>query len=38
VEFPDVESFRAWYDSPEYSPLKAIRHGAARNNAVLFVG
>src|SRR5689334_21779336 len=28
MEFPDVESVRAWYDSPEYSPLKAIRHRA----------
>jgi uncharacterized protein (DUF1330 family) len=35
VEFPDGDSARAWYDSPEYQPLKAIRHRAARNNAVL---
>ena len=36
MEFPDGESARAWYESPAYGPLKAIRHRAARNNAVLF--
>jgi len=36
VEFPDGDSARAWYESPDYRPLKAIRHSAARNNAVLF--
>jgi uncharacterized protein (DUF1330 family) len=25
IEFPDAESARAWYESPEYQPLKAIR-------------
>jgi uncharacterized protein (DUF1330 family) len=35
MEFPDVESARAWYDDPAYQPLKAIRHGAVQNNAVL---
>jgi uncharacterized protein (DUF1330 family) len=34
MEFPDVESARAWYDAPEYQALKAIRHRAVRNNAV----
>jgi uncharacterized protein (DUF1330 family) len=38
MEFPDADSARAWYDSPAYQPLKAIRHGAARNNAVLIDG
>ena len=38
MEFPDADSARAWYDSPEYRPLKAIRHLAARNNAVLIDG
>jgi uncharacterized protein (DUF1330 family) len=38
MEFPDVASARGWYDAPEYQPLKAIRHGAVRNNAVLFAG
>jgi uncharacterized protein (DUF1330 family) len=35
MEFPDGDSARAWYESPAYRPLKAIRHGAPRNNAVL---
>jgi uncharacterized protein (DUF1330 family) len=35
MEFPDVESARAWYDAPAYQPLKAIRHRAVRNNAVI---
>jgi uncharacterized protein (DUF1330 family) len=38
MEFPDVESARAWYDDPAYQPLKAIRHRAVVNNAVLFGG
>jgi uncharacterized protein (DUF1330 family) len=38
MEFPDADSARAWYESPAYQPLKAIRHGAARNNAVLIDG
>jgi uncharacterized protein (DUF1330 family) len=29
---------RAWYDSPAYQPLKAVRHGAARNDAMLITG
>ena len=35
IEFPDAESARAWYDSPAYQPLKAMRRRAVRNNAVL---
>jgi uncharacterized protein (DUF1330 family) len=38
IEFPDADSARAWYDSPAYRPLKAIRHRAVRNNAVLIEG
>jgi uncharacterized protein (DUF1330 family) len=50
LQFPEVAQFsvpverdvgtvaRAWYDSPAYQPLKAIRHVAARNNAVLIGG
>jgi uncharacterized protein (DUF1330 family) len=36
IEFPDLESARAWYDSPAYRPLKELRQRAVRNNAVLF--
>lgn len=38
IEFPDADSARAWYDSPDYRPLKALRRRAARNNAVLIEG
>jgi uncharacterized protein (DUF1330 family) len=38
MEFPDADSARAWYESPAYRPLKAIRQRAVRNNAVLIEG
>jgi uncharacterized protein (DUF1330 family) len=38
MEFPDVASARAWYEAPAYQPLKAIRHRAVVNNAVLLGG
>jgi uncharacterized protein (DUF1330 family) len=38
IEFPDVGAARAWYDSPEYQPLKELRHRCVRNTAVLFAG
>jgi uncharacterized protein (DUF1330 family) len=30
IRFPDRAAARAWAESPEYAPVKAIRHGAAR--------
>jgi uncharacterized protein (DUF1330 family) len=38
VEFPDADTARAWYGSDAYRPVRAIRHRAARNNAVLIDG
>ena len=38
IEFPDVASALAWYEAPAYQPLKAIRHRAVKNNAVLIAG
>jgi len=38
MEFPDADSARAWYESDAYRPVRAIRHRAARNNAVLIDG
>ena len=38
IEFPDADSARAWYESPAYRPLKALRHRAVRNTAVLIAG
>lgn len=26
IEFPDMESAMAWYEDPDYQPLKAIRN------------
>ena len=34
IEFPTLEAANAWYDSPEYAPLKRMRHGAGRYNAI----
>jgi uncharacterized protein (DUF1330 family) len=35
VEFPTYEQARAWYHSPEYAPLKAVRLANARNDTIL---
>lgn len=35
IEFPTSEAARAWYDSPEYRPLKAMRFAALRASGVL---
>jgi uncharacterized protein (DUF1330 family) len=38
LEFPDKERARAWYDSPEYGPPKAIRHASASSRMILVEG
>lgn len=38
IEFPSVELARAWYDSPEYLPLKAKRLAALDTTGVLIEG
>jgi uncharacterized protein (DUF1330 family) len=38
LEFPSLERFRAWWDSPEYAPLRAIRERTARSNLVVTEG
>ena len=35
IEFPDRAAAMAWYDSPEYAPLKAMRHGVSTANAFI---
>ncbi len=35
IEFPDRAAAMAWYDSPEYAPLKAMRHGVSTANAII---
>ncbi|MBX9778489.1 MAG: DUF1330 domain-containing protein [Xanthobacteraceae bacterium] len=34
IEFPDLAQARRWYDSEEYRAPRALRHAAARGNAV----
>lgn len=38
IRFPDMAAARAWADSPEYAPIKTIRHGAARATLALVDG
>ena len=35
IEFPDLATAQAWYDSDVYAPLKRMRHDASRSTAVL---
>ena len=38
VEFPDMERFRAWWSSPEYAPIRAIRQRTTRSHLVVTQG
>lgn len=38
LEFPDKATARAWYDSEDYAPLKALRFAASDGNAILIEG
>jgi uncharacterized protein (DUF1330 family) len=38
IEFPDAAAARAWYDSDEYAPLKALRREASDTDIVLLEG
>jgi uncharacterized protein (DUF1330 family) len=38
LEFPTVEQAQKWYDSPEYSAIKGIRHRSAISNMLLVHG
>jgi len=38
VEFPDLESAKRFYDSPEYEAAKKLREGAASLNMVAVQG
>jgi uncharacterized protein (DUF1330 family) len=38
IEFPTLDDANAWYDSPEYAPLKRLRHGAGVFNATFIAG
>ena len=38
IEFPDIASLSAWYDSPEYERLKEIRFSSARTRILAVEG
>jgi uncharacterized protein (DUF1330 family) len=38
VEWPDMETLRAWYDSPEYAPAREIAATAMRRRLVFLPG
>ena len=38
IEFPDAAAARAWYESDEYAPLKAMRRAASDTNLILVEG
>jgi len=38
LEFPSVERIKAWYDSPEYRPLREIRQRASNSRLVVIEG
>lgn len=38
LEFPSADQARAWWDSPEYAPAKAIRQACARTEMLIVEG
>ena len=38
IEFESVARAREWLDSPEYTPVKAIRHRTARSDMIVVEG
>ena len=38
LEFPSMEQARAWWDSPEYAPAKAVRQSCADTQLVITQG
>ena len=38
IEFASMQQARAWYESPDYAPLMAVRHSAAASKVVLVEG
>lgn len=38
LQFESIERVRAWLDSPEYKPVKRMRHEAAVSKAVVIEG
>lgn len=38
LEFPSMEQARAWLNSPEYAPARALRHRYSKSKAVIVQG
>jgi uncharacterized protein (DUF1330 family) len=38
IEFPSVEKAKAWINSPEYAPGKALRHKYSTSKAIVVEG
>ncbi len=38
LEFPDMATLKAWYESPEYLPVKAIRERSAKSRLIAVEG
>jgi uncharacterized protein (DUF1330 family) len=38
LEFPSMAQLEAWYDSPAYVPLRAIRERSTKSNLVMVEG
>jgi uncharacterized protein (DUF1330 family) len=38
IEFPSMEHARAWYNDPEYAPMKRLRQDGSRLNLLLVEG
>ena len=38
LEFPSLDKLKAWYDSPAYVPLRALRERTTKSNLVMIDG
>jgi uncharacterized protein (DUF1330 family) len=38
IEFPSLERARAWYDSPEYAPARALRQATSTADLIIVEG
>lgn len=38
LQFESIEQARAWLDSPDYAPVKTLRHQSASTNMVVIEG
>ncbi len=38
LRFPTAERALAWYDSPEYAPLRRLREQSGHTNMIFFEG